>query len=381
VQNYSSVGQLTDMLITWDGALMKTCLTPAGRWNALRKVLIVAVLVMTAGFVAAQSDRIELNPAHPDKYIVKSGDTLWDISGMFLKDPWYWPEIWYVNPQVENPHLIYPGDELTLIYVEGAPRVQVTRATNVTGPTSTERLSPRIRTENLDEAISTIPFNVIEPFLNGGMIMSKDEIDSLPYIVALRDHLVGGAGHEFYVSGMEENAAATNEYVVLRKDDKLKDPDTNETLGYEVLFIGSAELRESGDPATFFLTTSDREAYRGDLIRPVDMRLPMNFFPQAPKEEVDGRIISVVDGVSRIGQYQMVILNRGSTDGLDAGSVLAVWQSGQTTHDNYRRGKKVRLPDTFAGNLMVVKAYDDIAYALVMEAVSEMRVYDRVKNP
>ena len=167
----------------------------------------------------------------------------------------------------------------------------------------------------------------------------------------------------------------------MRKDDKLRDPDTNDLLGYEMVFVGTAELRATGEPATFFMTNSDREAYRGDLIRPIDLRLPMNFFPQAPEQEVDGSIISVVDGVSRIGQYQMVILNRGSNDGLGAGSVLAVWQNGESTHDNRRWGKKVTLPDTFAGNLMVVKAYDDISYALVMEAVSEMRVYDRVKNP
>jgi hypothetical protein len=382
VQNYSSVGQLTDMLIIRDGALMKTCQTPAGRWNALRNAIVAVVLVMTAGFVAAQSDDIELNPAHPEKYTVKSGDTLWDISGMFLKDPWYWPEIWYVNPQVENPHLIYPGDELTLVYVDGQPRVQLTRGANVTGPTGTERLSPQVREEALSKAITTIPFSVIEPFLSGGMILDKDELDSLPYIVALRDHLIAGSGHEVYVTGIaEEDQSTGSEFMVLRKDDKLRDPDTNKVLGYEVVFIGSAELRAKGEPATFFLTDSNREASRGDLIRPVDLRLPMNFFPRAPEQEVNGSIISVVDGVSRIGQFQMVILNRGSNDGLEAGTVLAVWQNGETTRDNRDWGKKVSLPDTFAGNLMVVKAYDDIAYALVVEAVSEMRVYDRVKNP
>ncbi|MDP7041956.1 MAG: LysM peptidoglycan-binding domain-containing protein [Gammaproteobacteria bacterium] len=381
MQNYSSVGSLAGMLITGDGALMKTWLTTTGRTNALRSFLIAALLGMAAGFVAAQSDGVELNPAHPDKYVVKRGDTLWDISGMFLQDPWYWPEIWYVNPQVENPHLIYPGDLLTLVYINGKPRVQLTRGGG------TDRLSPSIRASNLDEAISTIPFNVIQPFLSGGMVMSKEEANSLPYIVALRDHMIAGAGNEVYVAGLDEAVPANTEYTVLRLDDELSDPDDGELLGYEVLVIGAAEMRTrgaAGEAATFFLTKTDREAYKGDLIRPTDLRLPMNFFPKAPARDVEGRIISVVDGVSRIGQYQMVIVNRGSVDGLEAGSVLSVWQAGETIRDtvgNLNSRKKINLPDTFAGNVMVVKAYEDIAYALVMEAVSEMRVLDKVRNP
>ncbi len=381
MQNYSSVGLPAGMLITWDGALLKTWLTAAGRSNALRSLLIAALLVMAAGFVAAQSDGVELNPAHPDKYVVKRGDTLWDISGMFLQDPWYWPEIWYVNPQVENPHLIYPGDLLTLVYIDGQPRVKLTRGSG------TDRLSPSVRSQDLDEAISTIPFSVIQPFLSGGMIMSKEDAETLSYIVALRDHIIAGAGNEVYVSGLDKNAGNNTEYTVLRIDDELKDPDTGKVLGYEVLFIGNAELRAKGaegEADTLFLTKSDREAYKGDLIRPVDLRLPMNFFPHAPGEDVEGRIISVVDGVSRIGQFHMVILNKGSRDGLEAGSVLSVWQAGETIRDtvgNLNSRKKVNLPDTFAGNVMIVKAYEDIAYALVMEAVSEMRVYDKVRNP
>ena len=364
---------------------MKTCLTVAGRWNALRIILITALLVMTAGFVAAQSDSVELNPAHPDTYVVKRGDTLWDISGLFLQDPWYWPEIWYINPQIENPHLIYPGDVLALVYVDGQPRVQVTRGSaSIVSTGNAERLSPKVREQDLDTAISTIPFSVIEPFLNGGTIMSKKEADALPTIVALRDHLIAGAGHEVYVTGLDKNTEVGSEYLVLRVDDKLKDPDTNKVLGYEILFIGNAELRANGTgkiPATLFLTKTDREVYQGDLIKTSDLRMPMNFFPSAPEQEVNGRIISVVDGISRIGQYQMVILNRGSNHGLKEGSVLAVWQTGETTRSYGGSGKKVTLPDTFAGNVMVVKAYDHIAYALVMEAISEMRVYDQVKNP
>ena len=376
---------------------MKTCLNPAGKWHVLRSVIITALLVMSAGYVTAQGD-IELNPAHPEKYVVQTGDTLWDISTMFLKDPWFWPEIWYVNPQVENPHLIFPGDTLNLVYMDGQPRVQVTRGpANIRSSAGTDRLSPSVRVEDLDQAITSIPFADIQPFLAGGMIMDKKEADSLPHVIGLRDHMIAGAGHEIYVSGLPKDASMDDGYFVLRIDDKLKDPKTGKVLGYEVLFVRKAELRARGEADTMFLTDTDRETIRGDRIRKADLKLPMNYFPSAPKKVVKGQIISVVDGVSRIGQYMMVIINRGTKHGLTEGSVLAVWQEGGVANDNVPKvgsmssygsnsaydviGKKVDLPDTYAGNVMVIKAYDDISYALVMEAVSEMRVLDPVVNP
>jgi LysM domain len=378
---------------------MKTCLNPAGKWPALRNMLCAAALVMMAGYVSAQ-DKIELNPAHPKSYVVQRGDTLWDISGKFLQQPWYWPEIWSVNPQIENPHLIFPGDVLNLVYVDGQPRIQLTRGP-VT-PTGTERLSPSIRTSDLDSAITSIPASAIKPFLTGGMIMPRKEVEKLPYVVALNNHMVGGAGQNVYVMDLPEENLVGDKFFVVRMANELRDPDTGKVLGNEVTFIAKAELRQQGTPgrrgtpATMFLTDTNREVNRGDRVLKADLNLPMNYFPSAPAEEVSGQIISVVDGLSRIGQFNMVILNRGTVHGLTEGNVLAVWQKGNTVNDNIntRRGrdyssrsqyslagKKVTLPDTFAGNLMIIKAYDDVSYALVMEAVSEMRVLDRVANP
>jgi hypothetical protein len=370
----------------------------AGKGTALRSLIFTALLVMTTGFVAAQTgDEIALNPAHPDTYTVVKEDTLWDISATFLKDPWYWPEIWYVNPQVKNPHLIYPGDILNLVYIDGKPRVEVTRGSEVTRSGDDGRLSPSVRVSNIDSAITSIAFKDIQPFLSGGMMMDKKEADSLPYIVALRDHLVAGAGHEVYVRGLDEAEPLGSEYLVLNIDEELEDPETGETLGYEVLYIGVGELRAKGDPDTVFLTKTNREAIRGDRIRPADLKLPMNFFPSAPEQAIDGQIISVVDGLSRIGQYQMVMINRGANQGLEAGNVLKVWQKGRTVRDNINNsgalkgsisssgygfgGEKVTLPENKAGTLMVVKAYEKISYALVMEAELEMRVNDYVRNP
>jgi hypothetical protein len=345
----------------------------------LQTLCIAALLVMVTGLVAAQSDGgIELNPAHPESYTVVEGDTLWDISGKFLKEPWYWPEIWYVNPQVKNPHLIFPGDVLKLVYINGEPRIQLIRGGQSGGQ---NRLSPRIREEKLDQAITTISFQDIKPFLAGGMIMDKDEIDELPTIIALRDHMVAGAGHEFYVRELPEDAAIGAEYLVLRVDDKLEDPDTGKALGYEILYVGTSELRAKGDPNTLFLTKTNREVREGDRVREADLSLPINFFPSAPPVDVEGTIISVVDGVALIGQYQMVILNRGADDGLEAGSVLSVWQAGKEVREYGRSFGKTLLPENYAGHLMVIKAYEDISYALVMEAELEMRVGDKIRNP
>lgn len=354
---------------------MKTCLN-AGIWNALRSGLFAALLVFSTGLAAQSGDTIELNPSHPDRYVVVKGDTLWDISAMFLKEPWYWPEIWYVNPQIENPHLIYPGDILTLVYVDGKPQLRLQRGGG-------DRLSPSVRTEDIDEAITAIPFSVIQPFLRGGMIMSKSEAESLPYVVALRDHLIAGAGHEIYVDDLDDSTPLGTQYSVLRLDEKLIDLETGKTLGYEILLVGNGELRATGSPDTLFLTDTNREVRRNDKVKLLDLALPLTFYPKAPEKQVDGTIISVVDGVKLIAQYQMVILNRGLEDGLDSGSVLAVWQPGKEVPDSKARGfsRNVRLPDTFAGNVMVVKAYEDMSYALVMEAVSEMRVGDRIVNP
>ena len=158
---------------------------------------------------------------------------------------------------------------------------------------------------------------------------------------------------------------------------------TASLLGYEMVFVGTGELRGQDDVDTLFLTNTDREARRGDKVRSVDIRLPLTFYPKPPSQDVNGSVISVVDGVSRIGQYMMVIINRGTNDGLDSGSVLAIWQRGDEVRDPNSSGfgQKLQLPDTYAGNVMVVKAYEDVSYALVMQAVSEMRVGDRAINP
>jgi LysM repeat protein len=349
-------------------SLRKICLN-----NRLRITAVAFVASLTLGSLTALSqDSARLAEDAPDEYVVQVGDTLWDIAATFLKDPWYWPEIWYVNPQVENPHLIYPGDVLALIYVDGAPRI-----TNQLG--SSHRLSPEARETPLTEAITSVSYESISAFLSRGVVVERREVDSLPYLVATKgDHLIAAAGNTVYVRGTD--AQPGERFNVVHIGDKLIDPDDNDLIGYQGIEIGEGTIRRSGDPATMALTSSKREAVQGDRLIPTAVEIPLNFFPKAPSNTIDGQIIAVVGGVTQIGQYQVVVLNRGSNNGLAVGDVLSVWQRGPTVRDRVEGGK-VRLPDEQAGIVMVFKVYDRIGYALVMEATQALHTLDYVRNP
>ena len=316
---------------------------------------------------------VPLADNHPNEYVVQVGDTLWDIAAAFLRDPWYWPEIWYVNPEIENPHLIYPGDVLALVYIDGQPRITNVRA-------STYRMSPQARVTPLSEAVTSIPYESISAFLSSGAIIEKDEVDTLPYLVDTRgDHLIASAGNQIYVRGTNVDVPGTR-FSVVHIGDELVDPDDNRVIGFQGIFVGEGSLRRGGDPATIALTDTNQEAIKGDRLIPHTESIPLNFFPQAPSSVIDGRIISVVGGVTQIGQYQVVVINRGSNDGLAVGDVLTVYQAGERIRDVVEGGT-VLLPEEEAGTLMVFKVYDRIGYGLVMEAYQAIHVLDAVRNP
>ena len=319
------------------------------------------------------NEPVPLAEGHPDEYVVQVGDTLWDIAATFLKDPWFWPEIWYVNPDIENPHLIYPGDVLGLVYIDGQPRITNIRA-------STYRLSPQARITPLTEAVTSIPYETISSFLSTGIILERDEVDALPYLVATRgDHLIAAAGNDVYVRGLGGDVPGTR-FSVINIGDRLIDPDDNRLVGYQGIWVGEGTLRRGGDPATLTLNETTQEAKHGDRLIPESIDIPLNFFPKAPSNVIDGRIISVVGGVTQIGQYQVVVMNRGSRDGLSVGDVLSVFQAGETVRDHVSGGS-VTLPDEVAGTVMVFKVYDEIGYGLVMEATQSLHLHDAVRNP
>jgi len=319
------------------------------------------------------NEPVPLAQGHPNEYVVQVGDTLWDIAATFLNDPWFWPEIWYVNPDIVNPHLISPGDVLGLVYIDGQPRI-----TNVRG--SAYRLSPQARVTPLSETINSIPYEAVAAFLSSGVILQKDEADSLPYLLDTRgDHLVAAAGNEIYVRGLDGDMIGSR-YNVVHIGDPLRDPDDDRLIGYQGILVGEGRLIRGGDPSTVTLTETAQEAIKGDRLIPDTVDIPLNFFPRTPSSEIDGRVISVVGGVTQIGQYQVVVINRGTNDGLSVGDVLSVLQTGQEVRDRIKGGK-VKLPDEEAGTVMVFKTYERISYALVMEASQALHVLDTVRNP
>jgi hypothetical protein len=319
------------------------------------------------------NEPVPLAEGHPNEYVVQVGDTLWDIAGTFLKDPWYWPEIWYVNPDIENPHLIYPGDVLGLVYIDGQPRITNVRA-------STYRMSPQARVTPLTESISSIPYEDVAAFLSSGVVLEKNQADSLPYLLQTRgDHLIASAGNEIYVRGVTQDTPGVR-FSVVHVGDPLYDPDDNRLIGYQGIPVGEGRLRRGGDPATVALTDTKMEAKPGDRLLPEEVDIPLNFFPRSPSSAIDGRIISVVGGVTQIGQYMVVVINRGSNNGLSVGDVLTVFQTGEEVNDRFGGGT-VRLPEEEAGTVMIFKTYDRISYGLVMEATQAIHVHDTVRNP
>jgi len=319
------------------------------------------------------SDPVPLADNHPDEYVVKVGDTLWDIAATFLRDPWYWPEIWHINQQIENPHLIYPGDVLGLVYVDGQQKITNIRA-------STYRMSPQARVTPINEAVTSIPYESIAAFLASGAVLEKREVNRLPYLLSTRgDHLMASAGNEIYVRGLEEEQLGSR-YNVVSVGGPIIDPDDNKLIGYAGRFVAEGTLRRGGDPQTVALTDSSQEAIPGDRLIPEVVDIPLNFYPKAPSADIDGRIISVADGVTQIGQYMVVVLNRGARDGLAVGDVLTVWEAGEKIDDRFGGGR-VRLPDEEAGTLMVFKVYDRIGLGLIMEATQAINIHDHVRNP
>ena len=337
---------------------------------------------------AADSASI-INPNAPKSYTVKRGDTLWGIASTFLRDPWLWPEVWYINPQVANPHLIYPGDTLALAYGrDGKPIIKLEQG----GPA---RLDPRLRSSPLDGAVPTIPYSAISAFLSRPSVLTKEQVREAPHVVAFRDeHVVAGTGHEVYIADL--NATPNSRYSVVHVGEPLRDPDDNKVLGYQGIYTATALVAQPGSPTKALLIDTNRETIQGDKVISADLDVPLNFMLRAPRNDVHGRIISVIDGTEAIGQYEIVVINRGKRHGIDAGHVLAIDSAGKVVRDVYGRqtaftrylggggtsfAPKVRLPDERAGTLLVFKSFDRLSYALVVGAANVIRVQDVVHNP
>ncbi|MFK7859649.1 MAG: LysM peptidoglycan-binding domain-containing protein [Granulosicoccus sp.] len=334
----------------------------------------------------------------PQVYTVVRGDTLWDISDRFLKEPWRWTEIWSYNPKIYNPHLIYPGDVLALEYVNGKPTLSLTRkgktipqgtgepslgaatpaSGNNTDVNARVKLQPRIRSESLDSAIPTIAGESISQFLVHPRVVDSRTIENAPYVIANSDQrLISSMGSKIYVRGRLNRDQTA--YGVFRQNKALIDPVNGANLGFEMVHVSDAKLLSVGDPSTLALTSNKMETIAGDVLLPLSSSATSHtYVPRIPELRGEARIVSLVDAIAQTGRNQVVVLNIGANSSIQEGDVLAVETRGRPIVDkNGRLGwEHVQLPNQRTGVLMVFKTFDTVSYALVMESTRPLKVND-----
>ncbi|MBM6446429.1 LysM peptidoglycan-binding domain-containing protein [Pseudomonas mohnii] len=341
----------------------------------MRKSLLALLLLASAGWAHGQ---VQLREGFPQTYTVVAGDTLWDISAKFLREPWQWTELWQANPRIENPDLIYPGDSLSLVYVNGQPRLTLDRGAS----RGTLKLSPRVRSSPVAEAIPSIPLRSIKSFLLSNRIVDKvEDFDQAPYIVAGdAERVLSGSGDHIFARGQFDPAQPV--YGIFRQGKVYTDPLTQAFLGINADDIGSGEiLATEGDVATLALQRTTQEVRLGDrLFSGEERSINTTFMPSAPKNEINGLIIDVPRGVTQVGALDVVTLNKGQRDGLAEGNVLEVMKTGETVRDRIT-GQPLKIPDERAGLLMVFRTYDKLSYGLVLKASRSLAVMDKVRNP
>jgi hypothetical protein len=397
----------------------------------VRQFVITLALLLS---MPALADTLKLQDNAPDTYVVVKGDTLWDISGRFLKDPWRWPQIWNLNrEEIKNPHWIYPGDLIVLDRSGKEPRLSLVRGG--TNGMRTVKLSPGVRATDIDgEAIQSIPIRVIHPFLSQPRVVPQGAFDDAPFILGSNtERVVLAAGDDAFATGGKDGVTRWN---VLRPGKPLTDPETGEVLGYEVEYLGDARTLVAGAPQKIRITQSAQEILPRDKLVEADDSTTFEYMPHAPEGKINGRIISAYGGLSDSGRYQTVVINRGSRDGLEPGHVLTVFREGLAvtlTRDEKDRmtwvnektagvpnggawlyndvrclkengkvtynqtadvrsafrstclgnsnDRAIKLPDTRSGLVMVYRVYDRVSYALIMQSDGPVYLLDTVKTP
>ncbi|WP_457419110.1 LysM peptidoglycan-binding domain-containing protein [Roseateles sp. P5_E7] len=335
----------------------------------------------------------ELAPNAPDSHTVVPGDTLWDISGLFLKSPWRWPELWGMNrDQIRNPHLIYPGQILHLVKVDGRARLQFGQ--RVGGDAGdTLKLRPQMRISALDSnAIPTIPLHLIQAFLTDTVVFDTDVLATAPRVVAAQEgHVLLGKGDLAYARG---DFAGATDFRVFRNSRPLVDPATKEILGYEAPYIGTADLIRPGEdrrvadgkteivPATLQIREVKQEVGIGDRLAPAPQRNLDRYVPHAPDRALRGQIASLYGDALNAGQNQIVALNRGKRDGVERGHVFALWRAGEAVTDKTQdRPQAIKLPDERHGVLFVFEVYERVSYALIISVKEPVKTGDHFTQP
>ncbi len=383
-----ALGTVT-LLAAWPAAAQNYPITPAQRSTATQ--------VAQAGVPLS-----ELAPNAPDFYTVKRGDTLWAISRLFLRSPWRWPELWGMNlKDIRNPHLIYPGQQLFLEKKNG--RAILSTRPGDGAPTDTVRVSPRTRIESLaDLALPTLQPHLIEPFLTEPMVVEENTLLAAPRIVATQeDRVLLSRGDRAYARGTTPIAYDPKSagFRVFRNATPLKDPVTQEVLGFEAQYIGRAALvRGEGNrqitpqggattteivPATIDIISTKEEIRTGDRLLPEPPRQLLTYTPHAPQGRLEGSVVSIYgNSVKYAAQNQVVVINRGTRDGIESGHVLAIITDGERVIDKTDTARPLlKLPDERNGLLMVFRPFERVSYALILEITSGVKVGDRVVNP
>lgn len=349
--------------------------------KTIKRFLLAGLMSLSAAAIA-----IEFKADAPQRYTVVKGDTLWGISERFTNDPWQWPEIWYQNTQIQDPHLIFPGDEIGLVSIDGETRLTVTKrgdaSRTVKLAPGTVKMQPTVRVEPIESAIPAIPMDAIQGFLRNHRVVAPEVLANAPRILSGAErHLLIGAGGRAYARGDFGDEVASV-YAVYRQGQVYRDPQTREVLGLEALDIGIARVEAVNDDiVTIELERTNQQVAIGDRLLPTEDRaVQSRFVPKAASKPVNGQILAVSGGVSQVGQFDVVVLNRGERDGLEAGSVLLINKAGEVVYDR-AAGERVQLPAERAGTMMVFRTFEKLSYALVMRATRPLSVGDRFETP
>ncbi len=384
-----------------------------------RLIYLAFVAIMLTGVVVAQD--VSVRSDHPDEYVVVRGDTLWDISGRFLDKPWQWPAIWHANPQIENPHLIYPGDVISLVYIDGIPQLRLRR-----GGADIVKLSPSIRVSERDDAISAVPFESIAPFIRNLRVLSPEEFAGLPYVISNQENRLNATYSDVtYARGL--NARVGEEYVVARLtniyDSFGKPPETRRVLpkkhwrqvpnvwnrhedhfntvrpwnrrpknpvGYELVEVSRVRVAQAGDISVLDVIRDRTEVKPGDYILPAtDQGYESTFYPHAMDSVPPGlRILATSAQKAGVGLYQIVSINGGSNQGIQPGHVFSAFRNGDVVTDSvgFRHGSfsteaDVRLPEVYDGLVMIFRTFDEISYGMVMSGSRVVVEYDMLRHP
>ena len=380
---------------------------------------IITLLVLSCLSFNIFAEDIQLQKDAPDRHVVVKGDTLWGISGKFLKDPWQWPKVWRMNrTEIKNPHLIYPGDVVVLDTSSGSPQLKLVRETVV--------LEPGIVEEPLDaEAIQTISPSVITPFLSQPLLIENNQLDNSPRIISGPDNrVILSPGTRVYINDIKDGAGT--HWNIYRPGEKLTDPDTKEVIGTEAIYLGDVDITRYGAPASGDIVRAKEEIFAKDRLVVSADEFKSSFVPRAPDKEINGRIMRIYGGVAEGGPNTVVSINRGKNDGLEEGHVLAIKRYGKVITDpeykdqktnqvtpedkklkelnfdvttgsdgkkivNFEKDTKqtnvvlkpgqVKLPDERVGLLMVFRTFDKVAYGLIMNSTDAIYTLDAVQTP